>query len=52
MVLDIGLGIRWEFKHFTLQAGLEDHNYFDFNHIGCCGNLNLYGGNVSAAVHF
>lgn len=51
-VLDFGLGVRWEVKHFTFQAGLEDHNYFGFNHIACSGNLNLYGANVSAAVHF
>lgn len=52
LVLDFGLGIRWEFRHLTLQAGLEDHDYFAFNHIGCCGNLNLYGANVSATIHF
>jgi hypothetical protein len=52
MVLDVGVGIRYEFKYLTLQAGLEHHNYFDYNHIGCCGDLNLYGANVSAAVHF
>jgi hypothetical protein len=52
MALDVGLGIRWEFKHVTLQAGLEHHNYFDYNAIGCCGDLNLFGGNLSAAVHF
>ncbi len=52
MVLDMAIGIRWEFKYLTFSAGLEDHNYFDYNHIGCGGNLNLYGANVSAAVHF
>ena len=51
-VLDLGLGIRWEFRHLTLQAGVEHHNYFDYNAIGCCGDLNLFGGNVSVAVHF
>jgi hypothetical protein len=51
-VLDIAFGVRWEWRHFTFQAGLEDHTYFDYNHIGCSGNLNLFGGNVSVGVHF
>jgi opacity protein-like surface antigen len=51
-VLDVGIGIRWEIKYFTFQGGLEQHTYFDYNGIGCCGDLNLFGCNLSAAVHF
>ncbi len=51
-VLDYGLGIRYELKHLTLQLGLEHHTYFDFNEISCNGDLNLYGANFSAVIHF
>jgi Legionella pneumophila major outer membrane protein precursor len=51
-VLDYGLGIRYELNHWTLQLGLEQHTYFGFNAMGCRGNLNLYGANLSAALHF
>lgn len=51
-VMDFGLGVRYEIKYLTLQGGLEQHTYFGFNEIGCCGDLNLYGFNLSAAIHF
>lgn len=50
--IDAGVGVRWEFDYLTLKAGLEQHTYFDYNKIGCGGNLNLYGANISAAIHF
>lgn len=49
---DAGLGVRYEICSVTLQLGLEHHTYFDFNQIGCGGDLNLYGINASAVVRF
>ncbi len=51
-VIDAGLGLSWEIKLLTLKAGLEQHTYFDFNQIGCGGNLSVYGANISAELHF
>ena len=50
--VDMGLGLRWNISFLTLQAGLENHTYFDYNELGCSGDLNLYGANFSATIHF
>lgn len=50
--LDGSIGVRWDYNCVTLQLGLEHHRYFDFNKMGCGGNLNLYGGNASIIVRF
>lgn len=52
MGYDAGLGLRYELCSVTLQLGLEQHGYFDFNKIGCGGDLNLYGFNASAIFRF
>ncbi len=49
---DAGLGLRYEFCWLTLQVGWEQHTFFDYNKIGCNGDLNLYGLDVSAIVKF
>ncbi|MEI8124136.1 MAG: Lpg1974 family pore-forming outer membrane protein [Parachlamydiaceae bacterium] len=49
---DAGLGVRYEWCRVAFQLGLEHHSYFNFNHIGCCADLNLYGVNASAIVRF
>ncbi len=49
---DAGLGLRYAFCFATLQLGWEHHTYFDYNTIGCGGDLNLYGLNASVIFHF
>lgn len=50
--IDYGFGARYEFCLVTIQLGWEHHDYFDYNKIGCGGDLNLYGMNASVGVHF
>ncbi len=50
--LDGGIGVRYEMCYATFQVGLEQHTYFDYNQIGCGGDLNLYGVNASVIVRF
>jgi hypothetical protein len=50
---DATLGVRWETcvcddTRFFMQFGLEHHRYFDFNRIGCYGDLSFDGVNLSA----
>lgn len=49
---DAGLGIRYDYCCTTIQLGLEHHGFIDYNHIGCGGDLNLYGFNASVIVRF
>lgn len=54
---DAALGIRWQ-KCFCsnmrviLQLGLEHHRYFDYNRMGCYGDLSFDGVNFGAAIEF
>lgn len=50
--IDAGIGVRYEMCYGILQLGLEHHTYFDYNQIGCGGDLNLYGINASVRVGF
>ncbi len=49
---DAGFGFRYEFCWFAMQVGWEHHTYFDYNQIGCGGDLSLYGLDVAIAVRF
>jgi len=50
---DAGVGVRYATEcGATLQLGLEHHKYSDYNQIGCGGDLNLYGVNVSVNMRF
>lgn len=54
---DLGLGMRYivgcaSEMPVTLQLGLEQHSYCDYNQLGGNGDLNLYGFNLSANVQF
>src|SRR5581483_1145581 len=51
-VYDVDLGIRWEKRYMTVHAGLEYHHYSDFNQIGCCSDLNLYGVNFGLSRRY
>lgn len=56
-VIDAGLGIRWEKclcndRKLYLQLGLENHRYYDFNHIGNCGDLSFDGFNFGAGFQY
>ncbi len=50
---DFGFGIRWLYcfcqnQQVIFQLGLEHHRYFNFNRIGCYGDLSFDGLNFSA----
>lgn len=54
---DAEIGLRWETcfcktKRFFLQLGLEHHRYFNFNRIGCYGDLSFDGANVGLGIGF
>lgn len=49
---DAGLGFRYKVNCLTLQLGWEHHTYFDYNQLGCSGDLNLYGLNASIILRF
>lgn len=52
LVMDVGVGVRWEGQYVTLQAGLEHHRYSDFNQLGCSGSLDLFGANIGVGIHY
>lgn len=54
---DATIGIRWQRcfcknKQFYLQLGLEHHRYFNFNRIGCYGDLSFDGVNAGLGLGF
>lgn len=49
---DAGIGVRYCICGVTIQLGVEQHAYFDFNKIGCNGDLNLYGFNAGVRYTF
>ena len=54
---DAEIGVRWQrcfcnTKQFYLQLGLEHHRYFNFNRIGCYGDLSFDGANVGLGIGF
>lgn len=54
---DASIGIRWQQcfcnnTKFILQVGLEHHRYFDYNRLGCYGDLSFDGVNVLAGFEF
>lgn len=56
-VADAALGVRWQTcfcdnMRLILQLGLEHHRYFDYNRIGCYGDLSFDGLNLSAGIEF
>jgi hypothetical protein len=56
-VADVGLGIRWQTKFcnrmmLMLEAGLEEHRYFDYNHFCGCNDLNFDGFNFGIGLAF
>jgi len=55
--VDTEVGIRWatclcKNMQFVLQFGLEHHQYYNFNRIGCCGDLSFDGFNLTAGIEF
>lgn len=54
---DAGFGVRWKTcfcgnMELYLQLGFEHHIYYEYNRIGCCGDLSLDGLNFTAAIGF
>lgn len=54
---DAAIGIRWDTcfcmdTRLFLKLGLEHHRYFDYNRIGCYGDLSFDGATFSAGIEF